>query len=57
MFHAHTKRIEVDYHFVREKVLQKALEVRNVPTQFPLADMFTKGPTKAAISTIQAPCV
>ena len=42
VFHARTKHIEVDYHFVREKVCAKSLVVRYVPTQLQLADIFTK---------------
>jgi hypothetical protein len=32
VFHARTKHIEVDYHFVRERVLQKLLEIDYVST-------------------------
>ncbi|KAK1606697.1 hypothetical protein QYE76_030370 [Lolium multiflorum] len=42
VFHARTKHIEVDFHFVRERVAQKASEVRFVPSQDQLADGFTK---------------
>uniref|UniRef100_A0A2N9FVU6 Reverse transcriptase Ty1/copia-type domain-containing protein n=1 Tax=Fagus sylvatica TaxID=28930 RepID=A0A2N9FVU6_FAGSY len=42
MFHAHTKHIEVDFHFVRERVLRKDLEVKFVSTVDQLADIFTK---------------
>lgn len=55
-FHALTKHVEVDYHFIREKVLQKNMEVRYVVTQFQLADIFTKRPSSSSvlISTVQA---
>lgn len=43
VFHTHIKHVEVDYHFVHEKVLQKAIEVRYVNTHFQIADLFTKG--------------
>lgn len=43
VFHARTKHIEVDYHFIQEKVLQKALDVQYVHTHDQLADIFTKG--------------
>jgi hypothetical protein len=42
VFHARTKHIEVDYHFVREQVAQKMLEIRFVPSQDQVADGFTK---------------
>lgn len=43
VFHARTKHIEVDYHFVRERVLRKDLDIRFVSTQEQVADIFTKG--------------
>ena len=42
MFHARTKHIEVDFHFVRERVALKSLEIRFIPTQDQLADGLTK---------------
>ena len=42
VFHARTKHIEIDYHFVRERVANKLLNVRFVPTGDQVADGFTK---------------
>ena len=42
VFHAHTKHVEVDYHFVRERVLRKDLQVKYISTGDQLADVFTK---------------
>jgi hypothetical protein len=42
IFHARMKHIEVDYHFVRERVAQKFLEVRPILTRGQVADGFTK---------------
>jgi histone deacetylase 1/2 len=42
IFHARTKHIEIDFHFVRERVAQKLLEVRFISTGDQLADGFTK---------------
>jgi histone deacetylase 1/2 len=42
IFHARMKHIEVDFHFVREKVAAGALKVRFISTQDQLADIFTK---------------
>jgi histone deacetylase 1/2 len=42
VFHARTKHIEVDYHFVRERVASKLLNIRFIPTGDQIADGFTK---------------
>ena len=42
IFHAYTKHIEVDFHFVRERVLRKDLAVKFVSTLDQLANIFTK---------------
>ena len=43
VFHARTKHVEVDYHYVREKVVRKELQVQFVSTTDQVADIFTKG--------------
>ena len=43
MFHARTKHIEIDFHFIREKVATKSLLVQYISTKDQLADIFTKG--------------
>ena len=42
VFHARTKHIEVDYHFIRDRVLQKRLDVQFISTNDQVADGFTK---------------
>ncbi|XP_019158346.1 PREDICTED: uncharacterized protein LOC109155074 [Ipomoea nil] len=42
VFHARTKHVEVDYHFVRDKVSTGAMKVNFVSTHDQLADIFTK---------------
>ncbi|XP_066350370.1 uncharacterized mitochondrial protein AtMg00810-like [Miscanthus floridulus] len=42
VFHARTKHIEIDFHFVRERVAQKLLEIRFINSAGQLADGFTK---------------
>jgi histone deacetylase 1/2 len=42
VFHARTKHIEVDYHFVRERVARKLLDIEYVSTKDQVADGFTK---------------
>jgi hypothetical protein len=47
IFHARTKHIEVDYHFVRERVSRKLLDIEFVPFGDQIADGFTKAlPTR-----------
>ena len=43
MFHARTKHIEVDYHFVCERVLKRDLLVTFISSYDQLVDIFTKG--------------
>lgn len=45
VFHARAKHIEIDFHFVREQVAQKQLEIRLISTKEQIADGFTKGLT------------
>ena len=42
VFHARTKHIEVDYHFVRERVSHKLLKIDFVPSGDQVANGFTK---------------
>jgi len=41
--HQHTKHIEIDLHFVRERVAVGDVRVMHVPTSSQDADIFTKG--------------
>jgi hypothetical protein len=42
VYHAKTKHIEVHYHFIREKVLAKEINLIHVSTKDQVADIFTK---------------
>jgi hypothetical protein len=42
VYHAKTKHIEVYYHFIREKVLTKEINLIHVSIEDQVADIFTK---------------
>lgn len=42
VFHARTKHIEIDVHYVRELVAKKRLSVQYVPSEYQVADVLTK---------------
>ncbi|XP_071681187.1 uncharacterized protein [Lolium perenne] len=42
VFHARTKHIEIDFHFVRERVSKKLLQIKFISSKDQLADIFTK---------------
>jgi hypothetical protein len=42
VYHARTKHIEVHYHFIREKVLAKKIDLIHVSTEDQVVDIFTK---------------
>jgi hypothetical protein len=43
IFYERTKHIEVDYHFIREKIQAKKIEKLFVRSEDQLADVFTEG--------------
>lgn len=42
IIHACTKHIELDIHFVSEKVMANQLQIQNVPTHTQIVDVLTK---------------
>jgi hypothetical protein len=50
VFHVRTKHIEIDFHFVRERVATGELEVRFISSSDQLADVFTKPATRQMLS-------
>jgi hypothetical protein len=43
VFHAHTKHIEIDYHFICDLITRGTLRIQFVRTENQTADIFTKG--------------
>jgi histone deacetylase 1/2 len=53
VFHARTKHIEVDYHFVRERVARKLLDIRFISSGDQVADGFTKSLSTRQLETFR----
>lgn len=53
VYHAHTKHIEVDYHFIRENVVNSDILVKFLSTHDQLANVFTKGLTSARFGMLR----
>jgi hypothetical protein len=53
VFHARTKHIEVDYHFVRERVAQKLLDIKFISSGDQVADGFTKSLSTRQLQTFR----
>jgi histone deacetylase 1/2 len=53
IFHARTKHVEVDYHFVRDRVAKKEIQIRFIPSQDQLADVFTKPLSTASFTAFR----
>ncbi|XP_016650500.1 PREDICTED: uncharacterized mitochondrial protein AtMg00810-like [Prunus mume] len=54
IFHARTRHIEIDYHFVRELVAWKALQTFYVPSSHQIVDVFTKGLSHDRFSVLKS---
>jgi len=51
--HSRTKHIDIRYHFVREAVLNKTVELRYCPTEFMIADILTKSLSRERFETLR----
>jgi hypothetical protein len=54
VYHARTKHIEVDYQFVREKVLNRDVSLAFISTDDQIADIFTKGLSTARFHVLKS---
>ncbi|CAM8886571.1 unnamed protein product [Rhodiola kirilowii] len=54
VFHARTKHIKIDFHFVREMVARGALDVRFISSGDQLADIFTKPATSQTLQRFRS---
>jgi len=54
VFHARSKHIELDYHFVREQVALGNLITNHIPASHQIADLFTKPISKATLLRFQS---
>ena len=54
ILHARTKHIKLDLYFVREKVIQKLIDVRHVPSSDQTTDLFTKAIPSSRFSLLRS---
>ena len=54
MFHARTKHVEVDYHFIREKVTNRDIQLRHISTDDQLANLLTKALPSPKFTLLQS---
>ena len=52
VYHARTKHIEIDAHYIREQVLAKKLTVQYVPSSLRIADILTKALSAAQFALL-----
>jgi hypothetical protein len=52
--HARTKHIEIDFHFVRERVAEGALQVKFISSSDQLVDVFTKPATQQMLDRFKS---
>ncbi|PNY18109.1 retrovirus-related Pol polyprotein from transposon TNT 1-94 [Trifolium pratense] len=54
VLHSKTKHLELDIHFVREKVISKKLNVLHIPAGYQLADPLTKPLSPASFASLRS---
>jgi histone deacetylase 1/2 len=53
IFHARTKHVEVDYHFIHDRVAKKEIQIRFILSRDQLADVFTKPLSTASFTAFR----
>jgi hypothetical protein len=53
VFHARTKHIEIDFHFILEKVTNRDIQLQYISTIEQVADIFTKGHTASRFNYLR----
>jgi hypothetical protein len=51
VFHARTKHVKIDYHFVRDRVAKKEIQIHFISSQDQLADVLSSKPLLTASFT------
>lgn len=54
VFHARSKHIELDFHFVRERVARGLLVTKHIPSSSQVADLFTKSVPKSTLASFRS---
>jgi len=53
VFHTRTKYIEIDYHFIRDRVVKKEIQIRFISSQDQLVDVFIKSLSIASFTAFR----
>ncbi|PKU59323.1 Retrovirus-related Pol polyprotein from transposon TNT 1-94 [Dendrobium catenatum] len=54
VFHARTKHIEIDYHFIREHISSGAIQLTHLSSKDQIADILTKSLSPARFNDLRS---